>query len=113
MGFGSLGWLAIPVLFWELYLEPWVTAIGTVVALTATALGFMDPALLGILLAASIGLPILLSMTTVLLEAYAAGSETDAWKFASLLLCSVPENLGCRQFRDIQLMRDSLRPRAS
>jgi len=113
MGFGSLGWLAIPLLFWELYLEPWVTAIGTVVALTATALGFMDPALLGILLAASIGLPILLSMTTVLLEAYAAGSETDAWKFASLLLCSVPENLGCRQFRDIQLMRDSLRPRAS
>ena len=75
MGFGSLGWLAIPGLFWELYLEPWVRAIGTIVALTATALGRMDPALLGILLAASIGLPILMSMTTVLLEAYATEAK--------------------------------------
>ncbi|MBZ5624473.1 MAG: glycosyltransferase family 2 protein [Acidobacteriia bacterium] len=101
MGSGSLGWLALPGLLWASYLLPAVEIAGLGLAIVALALGWIEPALAGLLLAGTIGFEILVSMTAVILHEYALRPEADPGELVSLFVSAIPQNLGYRQVRSL------------
>jgi cellulose synthase/poly-beta-1,6-N-acetylglucosamine synthase-like glycosyltransferase len=114
MGFGSLGWLGIPVLLWEGFLRPVLEIAALVLALFGAALGWVSPALLAIAAASTIGLGMLLSMTAVILEPYATMPvETVPQGLVSLFFSAVAESLGYRQWCNIRAVGSLLRRRNS
>jgi hypothetical protein len=99
MRFGSLGRVALPGLFWVSYLRPAVKFAVVVVAILALALRSIDPALLGLVLAATVGVEILVSMSAVLLHDYASQPEGNPSELSGLFLAAIQEQLGYRLWR--------------
>lgn len=109
LGFGSLGWVAIPGLLGSRFLLPLVETALLVLGAAAAAKGWVLPETLGLLVAAPLVFEMLMSMTAVLLEQFAAGANAEPGQVASLFFSAIPENLGYRQWRNLRMMSGLLR----
>lgn len=108
-GFGKLGGLAIPGLFCTRLLLPVLEILSVVLAVVALACGWMAPLDLALLLAGTVAFGILASMTAVILEPAASGTEVAPGELAAMFVATVRENLGYRQGRNLRLIRDFVR----
>jgi len=105
MGFGSLGWLALPGLLASRLLLPLLETAMRLVGLAALIAGWMPPGEIAMLLAAPVVGEILVSMTAVLLEQVASGMNGQPRDVAALFFSTIAENVGYRQCRNLWMMR--------
>jgi hypothetical protein len=109
MGFGSLGWCAVPGLLASRLLLPLLETAGLVLGGAAVAAGWVEPVNFAMLVAAPLVCEILVSMTAVLLEQLASGAVGEPRDLTALFFSAIPENLGYRQWRNLWMVRDLFR----
>ncbi|HMC58584.1 MAG TPA: glycosyltransferase family 2 protein [Candidatus Solibacter sp.] len=109
LGFGSLGWLAIPGLLASRLLLPLMETAGLVLGAAAMAAGWIAPGMLALLVAAPLVCEILVSMTAVLLEQLASEANAEPLDVAALFFSAIAENLGYRQWKNLWMVRDLFR----
>lgn len=111
---GVAGWLAFPFfLFFELF-GPVVEVCGYAIMLLACALGLLSPQSFLVFAAAAVGLGVLLSATSLLLEELSFHVYPRARDLLLLFLVAIVENFGYRQltaFWRLQALIDWLRGR--
>jgi biofilm PGA synthesis N-glycosyltransferase PgaC len=107
MLFGS--GLAVPSLFCSRLFLPLLETVLQGLAVPALLLSWIPALDLALLIAAAAVAGILISMTAVVLEPFAAGSRIPPRELAALFFTSIVENLGHRQLRNIKLIVHFLR----
>ena len=100
---GAIGW-GLPGLVSMRLIRPLVETIVLPLALIGWALGWIPFSLVGLVLLATIGAGIVLSMAAVVLRELAHFRGADPAQLTSLFLAAIPENLGYRQIRNLWLI---------
>jgi len=100
----KVGDVAIPGLYCSRLILPLLEMAFAALAAVAAAEGWIDLPDVALLAAAMAGFGILVSMTMVLLEPAAPGMELAPAQLAGLFFCTIWENLGYRQFRNVRLI---------
>jgi cellulose synthase/poly-beta-1,6-N-acetylglucosamine synthase-like glycosyltransferase len=101
---GPFGWKVMRGLFYSRALRPWLETIAYLLAATGLAMGSVDIFTVLLLLLATVGLGIVLSMAAVVLRELAEPNNPDERRMASLFFAAIPENLGYRQLRNLWLI---------
>jgi len=109
MGFGSLGWLALPGLLASRLLLPLLETAALMVGAAALATGWVGARELALLIAVPMMGEVLVSMTAVLLERMAWEGDAEPGEVAALFFSAVAENLGYRQWRNLWMVCDLFR----
>ena len=78
--------------------------VAYLMAIAGLALGLVDIYTVLLLLVATVGLGIVLSMAAVVLRELAEPNIPDERRMAALFFAAIPENLGYRQLRNLWLM---------
>ena len=94
---GTPGWLAFPFMVLFEWLGPLVELGGYVFMVFAVTLGLVSWSAFAIFLFVAIGLGILLSASSLLLEEMSFHLYPNAWHLAALVLVAIVENFGYRQ----------------
>ena len=101
---GPFGWRVLSSLVYSRLFRPWLETSGYVVAIAGLLLGLIGiPAVL-LLLFASVGMGIVLSMAAVVLREVAEPTSPDEGRMTALFFAAIPENLGYRQLRNLWLI---------
>jgi hypothetical protein len=106
LGFGGLGWFAIPALLGSRLLLPLLETASLVLGAAAMAMGWITPAMFALLVATPLVCEMLVSMTAVLLEQVASGANAEPGDVAVLFFSAIAENLGYRQWKNLWMVRD-------
>jgi hypothetical protein len=101
---GPFGWQVLRGLFYRRVVRPWVETVAYVLAIVGLAVGLVSIWTVLLLLLATVGLGIVLSMATVVLREFAEPNIPDERRMAALFFAAIPENLGYRQMRNLWLM---------
>jgi hypothetical protein len=101
---GPFGWKVLRGVVLARALRPWLETVAYVAAIVGFALGWVDLGTVLLLLLATIGMGIVLSMAAVLLREFAEPDFPDERRMAALFFAAIPENLGYRQLRNLRLM---------
>lgn len=108
-GLWAIGW-GLPALF----VVRWICPLLETAAYAGTAagwiLGWIQPAVAGLVLFSTVGIGILVSMAAVGLRELAQTQASDPVQLAVLFLSAIPENLGYRQLRNLWLIAGFFRP---
>jgi hypothetical protein len=91
-------------LFCARVVRPWLETIAYIMAIAGLVLGWVDISTVILLLLATVGMGIVLSMAAVVLREVAEPNSSDEKRMAALFFAAVPENLGYRQLRNLWLM---------
>lgn len=102
----ALGGRAIAGLFCSRLLLPLLETFTLVLAAVSLIAGWMPAGEIALLLTATILCQILISMTTVIMEPFAAGTTLPPRELTALFFAAVPENLGIRQWRNLRMISD-------
>ena len=94
---GTPGWLAFPFMVLFEWLGPLVELGGYMFMVFAVTLGLVSWSAFAIFLFVAIGLGILLSASSLLLEEMSFHLYPNAWHLAALVLVAIVENFGYRQ----------------
>ena len=94
---GTPGWLAFPFMVLFEWLGPLVELGGYMFMVFAVTLGLVSWTAFAIFLFVAIGLGILLSASSLLLEEMSFHLYPNAWHLAALVLVAIVENFGYRQ----------------
>ncbi len=86
------------------FLRPLLETAAWIMAAAGLALGWIDLWLAGVVLIATAGLGIVLSMGAVALRELSSYHGSDPGKLALLFLTTIPESLGYRQLRNLWLI---------
>jgi cellulose synthase/poly-beta-1,6-N-acetylglucosamine synthase-like glycosyltransferase len=101
---GPYGWPLLRGLFCARVVRPWLETIAYIMAIAGLVLGWVDISTVILLLLATVGMGIVLSMAAVVLREVAEPNSSDEKRMAALFFAAVPENLGYRQLRNLWLM---------
>jgi hypothetical protein len=102
-GVPAAGW-ALQALFAARFLRPLLESIACLLAAAGWALGWFEPSALALVLLATAGTGMLISMAAVSLRELADPSGSDPALLARLFFAAIPENLGYRQLRNLWLL---------
>ncbi|HEX3748874.1 MAG TPA: glycosyltransferase family 2 protein [Bryobacteraceae bacterium] len=101
---GPFGWSILSNLFYSRVFRPWLETAGYAIGIVGLLLGWVSiPAFL-LLLLASVGMGIVLSMAAVVLRELAEPNSPDEGRMTALFFAAIPENLGYRQLRNLWLI---------
>ncbi len=106
-GAGAIKW-ALPGLFCMLFVRPLLETVAFILTAVGLVLGWVSLPLAGLVVLATVGVGILLSMAAVVLRELVEFRGSDPNRLAALFLATVPENLGYRQVRNVWLMKGFL-----
>jgi hypothetical protein len=67
-------------------------------------MGWIDPALAGLVLLSTVGMGMVVSMAAVVLRELVEFGGSNPTRLAGLFLATIPENLGYRQVRNLWLI---------
>jgi hypothetical protein len=99
------GWLnPIADLIAERVARPIMETAALVLTAVGAALGWVDPALAGLTLLATVAMGIVISMAAVALRELAEQDGSDPGRLAGSFFAAIPENLGYRQLRNLWLI---------
>jgi len=98
---GCVGWIAFPFALIFECLSPLIETIGYLVVVTGYLTGRLDPAFALGFLIVSIGLGVLLSMSSLLLDEISFHTYPKSRHLVALLAASVAENFGYRQLNAV------------
>jgi hypothetical protein len=101
---GPFGWQVLRGLFYTRVVRPWVETVAYVLAFVGLLMGWVSISTVLLLLLATVGLGIVLSMATVVLREFAEPNIPDERRMAAMFFAAIPENLGYRQLRNLWLM---------
>ena len=104
MGFGSLGWLALPGLLVSRLFLPLLETAALILGGVALAMRWVGALELALLIAVPIVGEMLVSMTAVLLEQVAWDGDAEPGEAAALFFSAIPENLGYRQWKNLWMV---------
>ena len=98
-----------PILFSVRLLRPLIESSALLLAAASLYLGWIHPGLAALVLLASVGTGIALSVAAVVLRELADPGTRDPGYVTRLFLTAIPENLGYRQLRNLFLIAGFLR----
>jgi cellulose synthase/poly-beta-1,6-N-acetylglucosamine synthase-like glycosyltransferase len=101
---GPFGWRILSGLFYSRALRPWLETLAFILAIAGLVLGWVTIPTVLLLLLASIGMGIVLSMAAVVLRELAEPNSPDDRRMAAMFFAAIPENLGYRQLRNLWLI---------
>jgi hypothetical protein len=101
---GPYGWRVLRSLFYSRALRPWLETLAFILAIAGLVLGWVHISTVLLLLLATVGMGILLSMAAVVLRELAEPNSPDDHRLAALFFAAIPENLGYRQLRNLWLI---------
>jgi hypothetical protein len=101
---GPFGWRVLRTLFYARALRPWLETLAYILAIVGFAIGWVDFRTVLLLLLATVGMGIVLSMAAVVLRELAEPEFTDEPRMSALFFAAIPENLGYRQLRNLWLI---------
>jgi hypothetical protein len=101
---GPYGSKLLGGLFWVRAVRPCLEMATYVLAIAGLAMGWVDIFGVLLLLAATIGTGIVLSMAAVVLREFAEPNSPDERRMAAMFFAAIPENLGYRQLRNMWLI---------
>jgi cellulose synthase/poly-beta-1,6-N-acetylglucosamine synthase-like glycosyltransferase len=101
---GPFGWRVLGSLILSRAVRPWLETLAYLLAIIGLVLGWVDVPTVLLLLLATIGMGIVISMAAVVLRELAEPSFPDERRMAALFFAAIPENLGYRQLRNLWLM---------
>ena len=101
---GPFGWRVMSSLFYSRAVHPWLETLAYVAAIAGLALGWVDLRTVLLLLLATVGMGIVLSMAAVVLSQLAALNSPDDGRLTGLFFAAIPENIGYRQLRNLWLI---------
>jgi cellulose synthase/poly-beta-1,6-N-acetylglucosamine synthase-like glycosyltransferase len=88
----------------ERLLRPLVETVALILTAAGAALGWVDPALAGLVLLAAVAMGMVISMAAVVLRELAQHEGSDPGRLAGSFFAAIPENLGYRQWRNLWLI---------
>lgn len=100
---GPFGWRVMGQLFCSRAVRPWMETLGYFLAICGLVLRCVDLGTVILLLLASAGMGIILSMAAVVLREWAEPIP-DERRMSTLFFAAIPENLGYRQLRNLWLI---------
>ena len=103
---GALGSWSLFALFWARFLRPLLETLLYVLTAVALVMRWIGAPLALLVILATVGSGILISMTAVVLRELAERNATDPAELRKLFLAAIPENLGYRQMRNLWLIVD-------
>jgi cellulose synthase/poly-beta-1,6-N-acetylglucosamine synthase-like glycosyltransferase len=89
--------------------RPLVETVALMLTAVGVALGWVDAALAGLMLLASVAMGIVISMAAVVLRELAEHEGSDPGRLAGAFFAAIPENLGYRQLRNLWLIAGFLK----
>ena len=98
--------MALPGLYAVRFLRPLAETVLYVLTAAGLVLGLIDLPLAGVVLFATAGVGILISMAAAIFRELAEKEGSDPERLARLFLSAIPENLGYRQLRNLRLVAD-------
>jgi cellulose synthase/poly-beta-1,6-N-acetylglucosamine synthase-like glycosyltransferase len=101
---GPFGWRVLRSLFYGRALRPWLETLAYILAIAGLVLGWVTIPTVLLLLLATVGMGIVLSMAAVVLRELAEPDSPDDRRMAALFFAAIPENLGYRQLRNLWLI---------
>jgi cellulose synthase/poly-beta-1,6-N-acetylglucosamine synthase-like glycosyltransferase len=101
---GPFGWRVLRTLFCARALRPWLETLAYILAIAGFVIGWVDFRTVLLLLLATVGMGIVLSMAAVVLRELAEPEFTDERRMSALFFAAIPENLGYRQLRNLWLI---------
>ena len=101
---GPFGWRVLRSLFYGRSLRPWLETLAYILAIAGLVLGWVTIPTVLLLLLATVGMGIVLSMAAVVLRELAEPDSPDDRRMAALFFAAIPENLGYRQLRNLWLI---------
>ena len=84
--------------------RPLLETVALVVTAVGAALGWVDPALVGLTMLATVAMGIVISMAAVVLRELSDYQGSDPGRLTGAFLMAIPENLGYRQLRNLWLI---------
>jgi cellulose synthase/poly-beta-1,6-N-acetylglucosamine synthase-like glycosyltransferase len=109
---GPYGWTILRGLFLVRAVRPWLEMAAYVLAIVGLAVGWVSIFAVLLVLLATVGMGIVLSMAAVVLREVAEPNSPDERRMAAMFFAAIPENLGYRQLRNLWLI-DGFRPPAT
>ena len=97
---GPFGWQVLKGLFCVRAVRPWLEMAAYTLAIAGLVLGWVDIFMVLLVLLATVGMGILLSMAAVVLRELAEPNSPDERRMAAMFFAAIPENLGYRQLRN-------------
>ena len=101
---GPYGWRVLRSLFYSRALRPWLETLAFIVAIAGLIFGWVRISTVLLLLLATVGMGIVLSMAAVVLRELAEPNSPDDRRLTALFFAAIPENLGYRQLRNLWLI---------
>jgi hypothetical protein len=101
---GPFGWQMLKGLFCVRVVRPWLEMAAYTLAVAGLVLGWVDIFTVLLVLLATVGMGILLSMAAVVLRELAEPNNPDERRMAAMFFAAIPENLGYRQLRNLWLI---------
>ncbi|MBZ5618139.1 MAG: hypothetical protein LAQ69_05290 [Acidobacteriia bacterium] len=102
-GMRAIGW-GLPGIFSIRLVRPLVETAAYPLAAIGWLMGWIDPALAGLVLLSTVGMGIVVSMAAVVLRELVEYHGSDPARLAGLFFAAIPENLGYRQVRNLWLI---------
>jgi len=107
---GPFGWPVLRGLYFEQFVRPWLEMAAYVLAIFGLLMGWVDVSTALLVLLATVGMGMVLSMAAVVLREVAAPSSPDEKRTAALFAAAIRENLGYRQMRNLWLIAGFRKP---
>lgn len=101
---GPFGWQVLKGVFLTQVVRPGLEMAAFALAAIGLALGWVDLYTALLVLLATVGMGIVLSMASVVLREVAEPSSPDERRMAAMFFAAIPENLGFNQARNIWLL---------
>ena len=102
-GTRAIGW-GLPGILCVRLLRPVLETAALPLAVVGWLMGWIDPALAGLVLLSTVGIGMVVSMSAVILRELAEFGGSDPNRLAGLFFATIPENLGYRQVRNLWLI---------
>ena len=101
---GPFGWQVLRGLFYARAVRPWLETAAYVLAIVGFVGRLVDIFAVLLLLLATVGMGIVLSMAAVVLREFAEPNSPDERRMAAMFFAAIPENFGYRQLRNLWLI---------
>ena len=101
---GPFGFQILGSVFYSRALLPWLEMLAYALAIAGLVLGWVGFGTVLLLLLATVGMGIVLSMAAVVLRELAEPNIPDERRMAALFFAAIPENLGYRWLRNLWLI---------
>jgi cellulose synthase/poly-beta-1,6-N-acetylglucosamine synthase-like glycosyltransferase len=101
---GPFAWRVLEDMFYVQIARPWLEIAAYVLAAVGLAAGWVNFSTFLLVLLATVGMGIVLSMAAVVLREFAEPASPDERRMAALFFAAIPENLGYSQTRNLWLI---------